>query len=717
MSQGLQKSHIIGFLLVLAATVSVIIFSDARQEKPPRQADQSVTQSGEAAAEKTNSDDATFFDSFGPSSTSLPAPHGLITNIAERNATSLNGKWNILVDEYDAGTSTFLGGPYYRADPVGDYELREFSLDERRQLSVPGDWNTQDDRLFRYRGTVWYARNLQLQKKTDQRYFLHFDGVNYDASIYVNGQALGQHIGGYTAFNIEATDALIDGENLIVVRVNATLDNTTIPTKVTSDFFKYGGITRDVHLVATAETFIQNYSLSLQDHLTGNVSGWVQLDGPKAANADVTLTIAEANVSVTTRTDASGLAPLNFRADLELWSPAFPKRYDVHFRSGTASINDQIGFRTIARQGEKILLNGAPIFLRGISMHDESYLKPGVAFDKADAREQLGLIKELNGNFVRLSHYPHNEHTLHMADELGLLVWSEIPIVSLIDWDNPKSLEVAKNQIRDNIRRDRNRAAIIMWSIGNETMPQSPERLAFLKALAETVREEDGRNRLIAAALVGDVRHEFLEVSKRLAADMVQSDNIPADVKPHLNGMLTHMGVTDPASLNNSEVEVMLRDKLGEIVDVIGYNEYFGWYYSSFLGPQFPVDEKTVRDFMFPLMKDIRFRNAFGKPMIISEFGGGAKYGKRSDRAVLWSEEYQAKIYRYQLDMLARSRAIQGMSPWILKDFRSSLRNLNGIQDIYNRKGIVSEKGEKKLAFKILQNHYAERINSSTGGN
>ncbi len=691
---------------------------------------ESATVKQEPAAEKTYADEtggaivdayerkdeardpesASIVDAFQHKAAPLAEPHSLITNVSGRSKVSLNGKWNIIVDEYGAGSRPFLGGPYYRlAPPVGDFELREYSLDSRRQLDVPGDWNTQDDRLFRYRGNVWYARNVDLSKKEGERYFLHFDGSNYDTSVWVNGKPLGQHVGGYTAFNFDATEHMQDGDNFVAVRVNAKLDDTTIPTQTTSDFFKYGGITRDVSLVTTPATFVRNYSLPLKDRANGIVSGWVQLDGPGAANATVSVKIPEAGVNATAQTNQAGLAQISFNANLDLWSPDNPKLYNVEIGSGSSVVSDSIGFRTIETDELDIVLNGEKVFLRGISMHDESYLKGGVAFDEADARAQLGLIKEMNGNFVRLAHYPHNEYAVRMADELGLMVWSEIPIVSIIDWDNPVSLNVAKNQIRDNIRRDRNRASVVMWSIGNETMPQSNERLEFLRALAETVREEDGDNRLIAAALVGDITKEFFEVAKRLAADMVLSEQVDESVKPILTGMLSKMGVTDPASVQNHEVEVMLEDKLGDIVDIIGYNEYFGWYYSSFLGSQFPVDEGTVRDFMFPLMKDIRFRNAFGKPIIISEFGGGAKYGKRSDRGVIWSEEYQAKIYEYQVDMLARSEYVQGMSPWILKDFRSSLRNLNGIQDIYNRKGLVSEKGEKKLAYKVLQDHYAAR--------
>ena len=112
---------------------------------------------------------------------------------------------------------------------------------------------------------------------------------------------------------------------------------------------------------------------------------------------------------------------------------------------------------------------------------------------------------------------------------------------------------------------------------------------------------------------------------------------------------------------------------------------------------------------MFSNMPDIRFKNVFGKPMIISEFGAGATHGLPSEKATIWSEEYQAKVYQNQVEMLVKSEFVQGMSPWILKDFRSHLRELNGIQETYNRKGLVSEKGEKKKAFFVLKNFYQKQ--------
>ncbi len=652
---------------------------------------------------------------FGGLIKDLPLPQPLMTNVAGRERTSLNGPWNIVVDEHSIGAQGLFGTAYYTPVPeLTGMELVEFSFDPRRQLQVPGEWNTQDERLFRYRDVVWYQRNVALDKQQGRRYFLHFDGVNYKAHVYLNGKPLATHTGGYTPFNVEITDTAVDGDNYLVVRVDAALDDTTIPTKRTSDFFKYGGITRDVDLVTVPETFVRQYHFYLDNRESNRIAGWVQLDGAAAAGREVTVAIPEAGVEQTLRTDASGRAEFSASAELQLWSPRSPKLYDVVVTSGGHRIGDRIGFRSIETRGGKILLNGSPVFLRGISMHDESFLKPGVAFDRSDAEAQLGLVKELNGNFVRLAHYPHNEHTLRVADELGLMVWSEIPIVSLIDWDNDKTLAIALGQISGNLQRDLNRAAVVFWSIANESMPRSPERTAFLGKLAERARAIDESGRPLAAALVGDPTHEFAALFGRLLAELLHDPTIddPA-IRAQLQGMAAKLIGDEQAvqAVLDGEIEIMLRDEIGEIVDVIGYNEYLGWYYSAGLSRMLPVDEGTTRRTMFRIMPQVRFRNAFGKPIVISEFGAGAKKGYVSDKGpgMIWSEEYQARVYDHQVDMLMRSESVQGMSPWILKDFRSAMRPLNGIQEIYNRKGLVSEKGEKKKAFYVLRDFYARK--------
>lgn len=375
---------------------------------------------------------------------------------------------------------------------------------------------------------------------------------------------------------------------------------------------------------------------------------------------------------------------------------------------GDDVVSEKIGFRTIETDGLNIVLNGEPIRLRGIAMHQETPLKPGVATSKEDAKANFKLVKELNANFVRLAHYPHNEHTIRLADELGLLIWSEVPIVSLIDWDSEATFDAANNQLSENITRDLNRASIIMWSLSNESFPQSEARLAFLTKMAETARALDESKRPLASALVGGQGEEFKHLAKHAVAEILKHPDLSNADRQRVMAMTKRAGSTsnNDQNLDTELLTIEVSDPLGKIVDIAGYNEYFGWYYSKSVAAAMGIDEMLVRDAMINLMPKVRFTNPYGKPMIISEFGAGAKYGLHSDEALLWSEEYQAKVYRAQLDMLEKSEYVQGYSPWVLKDFRSHLRELNGIQDTYNRKGLVSEKGEKKLAFDVLKKHY-----------
>jgi beta-glucuronidase len=388
--------------------------------------------------------------------------------------------------------------------------------------------------------------------------------------------------------------------------------------------------------------FIQDYSLQKERGSQSEISGWVQLNGSRSSR-EITLEIPEAGIHKTFSADATGRATFMFRAKLELWSPEDPKLYDVVLKSGDDTVHDQIGFRTIEVQGAKILLNGKPIFLRGISMHEEAPFREGRAFSVEDAQTLLGWVKELGCNFVRFAHYPHNENEIRLADRMGLLVWSEIPVYWDIDWSNPVTLANAQTQLRDMIARDHNRAAVVLWSLSNET-PVKAERFTFLKQLAQDARELDS-TRLITSAL----NH---------------TDNTGAD-------------------------ERTLSDPLGEVLDVLGLNEYLGWYGGR------PEDADKLQ-----------WKLTWNKPLIVSEFGGGAPYGRHGDADERWTEEYQENLYQHQLGMVERMPNLAGMSPWVLMDFRSPLRMLPGVQDYHNRKGVISNRGQRKLAFYTLQKFY-----------
>lgn len=627
---------------------------------------------------------------FQPTHTAPQHPlYPLLANVAARTTVSLNGSWNTIVDQLGVGdASPLLRGGVGENERYGPTELLEYSFEGNQQLSVPGDWNSQRESLFWYRGIVWYQQEFDYQPVVGKRVFLYFGGANFAKDVYVNGKLLARHKGGFTPFNTEVSDYLKAGKNAVVVKVDSMSGVDEVPTEF-NDWMNYGGLTRDVMLVETPQRFIRNYKLQLAKGEQNTVKGWVQLDGASVGD-QVEIAIAELDFKQAFSVNEVGYAAVEFAVDVALWSPQSPKLYKVELATTEDRISDQIGFRSIEVIGEDIVLNGKSIFLRGVSMHEESLLRHGRANSQADADAAIEKLQALNANFVRLAHYPHNEYIVRAADRAGIMVWAEMPVYHNIQFANPCTLDSAKRQYSELIARDQNRAAVVLWSLGNET-PESDARNRFFLAMAEHVRAEDD-TRPLTAALLGFGGMEA--IGRYLGTLLAGEQNA-------LVGMLA----------NPDPVTITINDPLGEIVDVIGYNEYLGWYISGILAAQMranglDVTEAEVRELMLTEMENFTIVTAFGKPLLISEFGAGAKQGKRGGPLDIWTEDYQARVYRQQLKMLANSPALRGISPWILKDFRAPYRLNTVIQDYWNRKGLVSETGEEKLAFKLMSEHY-----------
>ena len=540
-----------------------------------------------------------------------------LANVLARNPISLNGSWHYIVDVQEEGYYDYRMNPtrsgfFRNAKPRRPEDLIEYDFDKAPTMQVPGDWNTQDPRLFFYEGTVWFEREFEWHPDVDRRRtILYFGAVNYDTYVYVNSSLAGHHVGGFTPFNFDVTDLMRDGYNFVVVKVDNKRHAEDVPTQI-FDWWNYGGITRDVLLIDVEPVYIENYNLQLVS-LEGRRLGFSVKLNSETAGRQVTLSIPELKIKKTVTTDAKGTATVYMKAKPQLWSPETPKLYDVVIEQGNEVIRDEVGFRKIETRGKQLLLNGKPIFLRGVSIHEEKAFGGGRANSTEDAHTLLSWAKELGCNYVRLAHYPHNEYAVREAERMGILVWSEIP----------------------------NRANIIIWSIANET-PHSSERDAFLSRLAKHARSLDS-TRLISMA----------------------------------------MEVTSASNYRNR-----LQDNMSEYVDVVSFNQYVGWYRD--------VNDASKMTWEIP----------YDKPVIISEFGGGAKYGLHGEKNQRWTEEFQENLYRENLAMLDKIEGLAGTSPWILKDFRSPRRVLNGIQDYYNRKGLFSDRGEKKKAFYVLQEWY-----------
>jgi len=320
----------------------------------------------------------------------------LLTNVENRQKQDLNGQWKIIIDPYETGYYNYryqprTDGYFENRKPKDKSELIEYDFDRSEELTVPGDWNTQKEKLFLYEGTIWYKKSFQHKKKNNTRTFLYFGAVNYEAIVYVNGKKLGEHVGGFTPFNFEATKELVEGENFVVVKLDNKRKREGVPT-LNTDWWNYGGITRDVYLIDVPETFIKDYFLQLKNNSINEISGWIQLEGKEKVQ-EITIEIPEAKKSIKVKTNENGFAEIRFSADLELWSPENPKTYSVKILSQTDSLGDKIGFRSIETRGDEIFLNGKLIFLRGISIHEEAPFGGGRANSEKDADTLLSWAK------------------------------------------------------------------------------------------------------------------------------------------------------------------------------------------------------------------------------------------------------------------------------------------------------------------------------------
>lgn len=573
----------------------------------------------------------------------------MIQNPRGRRHQPLDGPWRILIDPYESGYYDYRGNIHpagYYLDSKGQVgELVEYDFDQSPELIVPGDWNTQREDLMHYEGCVWYRRRFDAagSLQASARQILRFEAVSYECVVWLNGEELGSHEGGFSPFEFEVTGRLKAEGNSLVLKVDNRRKGAGVPTLQT-DWYNYGGIIRSVMLIELDEHFIEDYEVRLSKE--GGIEGWVLVDGQ---GGSVIVSMPELNIELNCQVGLDRKAKFKSVIRPFLWSPEFPKAYDLILSHGDSLISDRIAFRKIEVRGQDILLNGEPVFLRGISIHEERLGPEGGRLrSAADGAQLLALAKELGCNFVRLAHYPHDEATVREAERLGLMVWEEIPVYWTIQWDNPATEALAQEQLRTMISRDRNRGCVILWSVGNET-PQGASRLRFMSGLAQAAKALDP-TRLVTAALEqhgGDSRE-----------------------------------VNDP---------------LGAHLDVLGLNEYIGWYD----GPP----EKC---------RKISYAFQWDKPLIISEFGADAKAGLHGPKSERWTEDYQHWVYVEQLAMFSRIPSLRGISPWILKDFRSPRRLLPGIQDGWNRKGLVSERGVKKQAWQVLLDWYRKLSAAAT---
>ena len=580
-----------------------------------------------------------------------------IGSAEDRRSIELSGEWKLIVDPFETGEFDYKSRPrrdgFWRdITAEGPEQLVEYGFEQSPSLRVPGDWNTQRDDLFFYEGSVWYRKRLDFEPTGSMRQFIHVAAANRRSRVWLNGEELGSSSVGFTPSSYECTHTILAGENSLVIRVDNRRDPSGVPG-IRTDWWNYGGLTRPVSVLEIPETFIRDAHAELSDDRS-SVNGWVVLDGENRAGRDLRISIG--SLTTVVEADDGGIVSYSIdRDELDLWSPSMPTlhalRVELIGPEGADDVfNDSVGLRTVSTSGDQVLINGEPVLLRGVCVHEEQISGDGRSWSREHAIELAGRLSELGCNFVRLAHYPHAEAVARVMDEAGILVWAEVPVYWTLDYKNPATLEEAKAHLRGLIGRDHNRASIAVWSIGNET-GDGADVTAFRRALAEQVRELDPA-RLLAAALEPSL--DFRD------------------------GRVVGMTIDDP---------------FGEYVDLLAINSYIGWYVGS-------LDD----------LDDLPVRRTWDKPFIVSEFGAGAKRGLASPfpeaSRVKWTEAYQAELYERTLAWLESTPGFAGVSPWILSDFRSPRRIRPGVQDWWNRKGLLDEQGAPKAAHETVRRFY-----------
>lgn len=566
----------------------------------------------------------------------------LLVNVYGRQYTLLNGKWNAIIDPYQQGRRTAI----YRNRVLKDKaDFKEYAFEGGLRLNVPSDWNSQIPELKYYEGTMWYARKFEINKKSDENLFLYFGAVNYRCRVYLNGTLIGSHEGGFTPFQFNVTNVVKEGGNFLAVEVDNTRTADAIPA-LSFDWWNYGGITRDVMLVHTPKNYIRDYFIQLDKYDSDRIHAEVQLSAQNAGQL-VKIEIPELKIANKVFTDGTGLAKATFRVrNLERWSPQAPKLYQVIVSSEVDEVKENIGFRNLYVKNTQIYLNDSPVFMKSIGLHEEISQRQGRAYSEQDAIALLSEAKGLGVNMIRLAHYPQNEYIVRLAEQMGLMLWEEIPVWQGIDFKDGSTRLKAQRMCTEMLLRDRNRCALTFWGVANETAP-SESRNAFLKSLVELCHKMD-TTRLITAAF-------------------------------------------DLPKLNSETNAFEMEDDFIENLDVVSINKYMGWYHRWPMSPS-----------------EIRWNVALDKPLIFSEFGGEALYGQSGDSTVTssWSEEYQEKLYKDNLEMFKYIPNLAGISPWILFDFRSPYRFHPTNQEGWNRKGLISDQGYRKKAWYVMKEYY-----------
>ena len=548
-----------------------------------------------------------------------------------RRVVSLDGAWQFITDPEGIGEEQ----KWYCELPEGAVHTE-----------VPSCWNNSFG-LLEYEGVAWYSRDFYCEGGCIR---LSFGAVMTEATVWLDGERLGEHYGGFTAFDFIAMAD--EGYHTLTVRVDNRFNADSIP-QAKVDWYHYGGIVRGVDVEYlrglsvlscyldyklnetrdTAEVVVRAKVFNAsEEEVTAPLT--VSLDEEMLICGDVTLgAFEEAEVEST---------PITV-SDIYLWDMDTPNLYSLVAQTPTDDLYDRVGFRTIEVKDGKFQLNGRAIEIRGVCRHEE-HPEFGFAFPRALMQRDIDIVKNMSSNAIRGAHYPNSKAFVDMLDEQGILFWSEIPIwgvgFSEEALSNPTVVARGLEMIREMVAQYYNHPSIIIWGMHNEILTGTQAAYEMSRQYHDELRANGG-NRLVTHATA----------------------------RP-------------------------LEDICYEFDDIICINHYTGWYGGDMKNWAKVIEGHKAR------------RDALGfadKPIIYSEFGGAALYGHHTFDDIKWTEEYQARLFAHCLELFHKTPEIVGWYIWQFTDMRTCREMGNDRARGFNNKGILNEYRKPKMAYHTVR--------------
>lgn len=567
---------------------------------------------------------------------------------------NLNGLWRFMVDqdpEYHKGI---------------DYS-KPISLLHWETVNVPGCWNKYGARYDLFEGVAWFVREFDLKELPAEPVArLHFGGINYLADVYLNGQKVGAHEGGYTAFELDVSKALRPVLNRLAVRVDNRHLKMRLPAVL--GWYNYGGIHRDVTLSVTGISRLEHVRVNATPQPNG-ASGMILVHAApsrQALSVKARIMDAEGGCLWEGKNPVrEGQVMLNFNLNkAQPWSTQTPRLYKccLELVSGSIIVDQReisFGIRKIETDGARILLNGQPLFLRGMCyLYDHP--ASGVVFDREAIGRDLDDLQDMGVNCLR-SHFPVPDIFLDECDRRGMTLWLEVPIYciapaagaggSIFAEGSVQSL--AMQMLGEMVEQAANHPSVILWSVGNECNADHPEAVNFFRACVEEVRALDKTRLISYASLYGGI------------------------------------------------------GCLAELVDAVGINEYYGWY--ERIAQDGTVESAPEKNWPFDLFKlddCLRKVAPLGKPVMLTEFGADAEPGFRSAALDLWSEDYQAVLLQKHIEIAGNFPEVCGVFPFCYADYRDPSKPRNHHWRGINLKGVVDYNRNHKLSRQTVMDAY-----------